>query len=40
VADLLSDAGPRRLLSQIMLAGPTGLLSPAAARAIWDVKQS
>jgi Glycosyl transferase family 2 len=36
--DVTGD-GPRLLLSQVMLAGPTRLLSPAGARAIWGGKQ-
>ncbi len=40
VAALLREDAPRALLSQIMLAGPTRLLSPAEARAIWAAKQS
>lgn len=39
VAGLLAGDGPRSLLSQVMLAGPTRLLSPAEARAIWAAKQ-
>jgi hypothetical protein len=39
VAELLAEDGPRMLLSQIMLAGPTRLLSRDAARLVWGAKQ-
>jgi hypothetical protein len=39
VADLLAQDGPRTLLSQVRLAGPTRLLSPDEARTIWGAKQ-
>lgn len=38
--ELLATDAPRTLLSQIMLAGPTRLLTAAEARAIWGAKQS